>query len=316
MDTGSDYHAEIVPVTSGLEDDTRLWRYVRLSTLLTLLEGTVFVPSIATLRKTDPTEATLICKRTRDRFEALTADDWIAIKDCATPEERMTLEKLRPEQPEAVQKSFDIWRRELGKRRCVWCWHAEGPQSMAMWSVYARDGVAICTTPKRISMAFSSLNIDSGIIGRVEYADTPEDTDFDDSTFLRPYLLKREGYRYEGEVRVIFPSEPHKQFVGHKLTVAFRALVAEIRTSPFLPRDEELELVKALQSIINLDRGNEVAFDKHIPVFPSDVHYPFKSHYQSAVDREPRRTGIANFGLINMPFLFSNDIRRALKPST
>lgn len=316
MNAATDFRAEIISVTPGLNDDTRLWRYIRLSTLLTLLEGTVFVPSIATLRKMDPTEATLICKRTKQRLKELTEDDWNAIKENATPEERRTLDKLTPQDAQAIQMSFEIWKRELGKRRCVWCWHAEGPQSMAMWSVYARDGVAICTTPARIRNAFSSINIDSGIIGRVEYADTPEQVDLDESVFLRPYLLKREGYKYENEVRVIFPSEPSEQSAGHKLTLQFRELVAEIRTSPFLPRDEELELVRTLRAIINFERGPARDYGRDTAIFASDVHYPFKTHYEAATALEPRRPGIANFGLINMPFILSDDIRRELKTTT
>jgi hypothetical protein len=315
MNGTNDYCAEIISVTEGLDDQTRLWRYIRLSTLLTLVEGTVFVPSIATLRKSDPTEATLICKNTKQRFENLTGDDWIAIKDSATPEERKIFDKLTPQDPQAMQMSFEVWKRELGKRRCVWCWHAEGPQSMAMWSVYARDGVAICTTPARIRNAFSPINIDCGIIGRVEYADRPEEINLSHSFFLRPYLLKREGYKYESEVRVIFPSEPREQSAGHKLTVDFRTLIAEIRTSPFLPRDEELELVRALRAIINSQRGDTIPLDRDTAIFESNVHYPFTSHYQATLDREPRRPGIANFGFINMPFILSDDIHRELKPA-
>ena len=55
-------------IIGALREDAPLWRYMRLSTLLTLIKGSIFIPTIDTLRKTDPTEATRVCKKTKEAF--------------------------------------------------------------------------------------------------------------------------------------------------------------------------------------------------------------------------------------------------------
>jgi len=160
----------IFAVGSPLDDNVPLWRYVRTSTLLMLLENRVFVPTIETLRKDDPSEATQICARTAKRFKNLSEEDCTALKQYA---EKEALDALAFRQTSAEQITsiyFGIWKREIGKRRCAWCWYEGDIESMAQWHIYAPDGVAIRTTPARITAAFAPAHVRIGIFGRVKYS--------------------------------------------------------------------------------------------------------------------------------------------------
>ena len=116
---------------------TRLWRYMRLSTLLTLINGTVFIPTIENRRKTDPTEAGRICLNTKKYFENLDDTTKEVLRKLATVDEGDLL-GAQLEKWQERHLYFGIWKRELRKRRCVWCWHkipgdasggGEGPAS-------------------------------------------------------------------------------------------------------------------------------------------------------------------------------------------
>src|SRR5947208_10696504 len=52
-------HISILQEAGELPDYLPLWRYMKLSSLFLLLEGTSFFPSIATLRAADPLEGNL-----------------------------------------------------------------------------------------------------------------------------------------------------------------------------------------------------------------------------------------------------------------
>ena len=309
MDMPDTFPSELKTI-GELSDEIRLWRYMRLSTLLTLLNGTVFIPTINTLRKTDPTEATRICLKTQKRFETLEDDDKAMLQKFATSDER-TLFDAQIEDWQMRHLYFGIWKREFGKRRCVWCWHNADSESKAMWDIYAKAGVAVCTTPARMRRALKSFTVDSGIIGEVRYSDTPE-AETSPELFLRPYLFKQSSYRHEREVRVIFPSEPHESYDGHKLQIDGSELIEEVRLSPDLPRDEAIELTNVLLRLsMPLPKYD---FEWKFSVGPSEVHQvkePFDSRYNSPFARS---RGIANFGFHKMPFLLSDDIRRELAP--
>ena len=283
---------------------------MRLSTLLTLLNGSVFIPTVEKLRKTDPTEATRICKKTKEHFEKLDDVSKAALQEFATTEERIQL-VAHLEAWQLRHLYFGIWKREIGKRRCIWCWHNVDGESKAMWDIYAKAGVAVCTTPARMRRALKSYTVDSGIIGAVHYSEAPE-ADSSPELFLRPYLFKQSCYRHEMEVRVVFPSEPREQYDGHKLRINGPELIEEIRLSPDLPRDEALELATALRPLsVGLPKCE---LEQQFSVYPSDVHRvtePFDPRYEYPFARPH---GIANFGFHKMPFLLSDDIRRELTP--
>src|SRR5205823_6350083 len=111
-----------------------------------LIDNRTYVPSLAELQAGDPLEATIMCPKTRASFDNLPPDDQDA---------KWLRELIPPEQKGAVGILYDnrlstLWLRELAKRRAAWCWHKGSIESMAMWHIYGKEGVAIKTTPKRI----------------------------------------------------------------------------------------------------------------------------------------------------------------------
>src|SRR5713101_2020700 len=82
----------------GLDPTLTLWRYMKVSTFLVLLEGTAFFPSVATLKGVDPLEGHLhpdpewlvgkLQDLSKSKFHELT--DWLVSKgeEC----ERLSLE--------------------------------------------------------------------------------------------------------------------------------------------------------------------------------------------------------------------------------
>ena len=109
-------HSQIYYVGDDLGDDTELWRYMRLSTLLMMLDGDVFIPSIEKLRAADPTEATTLCPLTTARFQSLTEEDRKCLLACAP--EKAKFMKANP-QIDASPQFSAIWGQEIGKRRCA-----------------------------------------------------------------------------------------------------------------------------------------------------------------------------------------------------
>lgn len=282
---------------------------MRLSTFLTIMSGTVFIPTIGTLRRMDPTEASEACQNTKKFFEELDPDSKSVLTSLGTAEEKALLESSL----EAWQERhiyFEIWKREIGKRRCIWCWH-ERPESKAMWDIYANAGVAVCTTIARLRRAIKAYTVDSGIIARIRYSDKPE-TENDPELLLRPYLFKKSSYSHEHEVRVVFPSEPHENYPGHKLQISGHELVEEVRISPDIPADEAKELAKFLRQLSVTELRSD--YEKEMSVFPSEV-YRVRRPFDPRIDAPfPRAHGIANFGFHRMPHVLSDDIRRALRP--
>jgi hypothetical protein len=301
-------HSRIYYVGQDIDDDTKLWRYTRLSSLLMLLIGKLFIPTIDTLRRDDPAEATALCRPTKKRFLELTREDRECLQDCATSEE---LRYIDANKDSATQIFEKIWLREIGKRRCAWCWYAADIESMAQWHVYAEDGVAICSTPKRIRRALKEHVVDSGLIGAVRY-----DCDIrDDSTFLRPYLVKRKYYEHEKEVRLVLPAEPRDQMIGLLLPIDARELISEIRISPLLPHGEALGLRLALERFVNYAEGNRLEDLDLITIGISDVKDISTTVWERFKFFEAQKTDIANFGKLKMPFILSDDIKRGLASS-
>jgi hypothetical protein len=298
-------HRRIYYVGENVKDDTKLWRYTRLSSLLMLLIGKLFVPTLDTLRKDDPAEATTLCKRTRARFKTPTAEDIECLQKCAT---RAESQVIRHDENKRPQIFANIWRREIGRRRCAWCWYGADIESMAQWHVYAKDGIALCSTPSRIRRALKEYAVDSGLIGEVRY----DEGSGDESTFLRPYLMKRKYYEHEREIRVVLPAEPKAQLAGLLLPIGGRQLISEIRISPLLPHGEALGLRSALERFVNHAEGKRFAELDHIRIGISDVKDISATIWERFEFFAPESTGIANFGKSEMPFILSDDIKRGL----
>src|SRR6266568_5613260 len=196
----------IVGGLDELPDHADLWRYMRLSTLLMLLRGKVFVPTITELRRGDPIEARKLSTDTRAYFDDLPDQDREWLLRRANEKERIILNHPGTDCSQRAAMFVRIWDRELAERRRIWCWHQADIESMALWQIYAKEGVAIRTTPARIKDSFDPYLVDTALIARVHYINSacPKAPDH---CYMRPYLLKERCYQHEREVRVVFPRD-------------------------------------------------------------------------------------------------------------
>ena len=295
----------IIPKTRALNDDAELWRYMRLSTLLMLLRDKVYVPTIAELRAGDPVEAKSICGRTWSYFDSLRPDDQDWLSGRATSAENGILNHPQTEAAQKARTFVAIWNRELAHRRSIWCWHNADIESMALWHIYAREGVAVKTTPARIKKAFDPFFVDKALIAPVSYIDDARQEALPHH-FFRPYLFKQRCYQHEREVRVIFPRDPDDPDSKRLLPVNHRQLISEIRISPHIPRSEAVEI--RLSILKAWQEGNQTAEIADAPgVFVSDTKVVFDSPIERLGFNQCESTGITNFGSFNMPFVIIGD---------
>lgn len=163
-----------------LDPDCRIYRYMRLPAFLMLLSGKVFIPTLATLRKSDPLESRLpyLCYPFfSPHFSPLLDADAAEWLEKRMPKWQMDLIELNqgnhstPSQFDSTARFYiEAWLEELARRRCVWCWYANNNQSMAQWKVYGPSGVAIRSTPRLIRSAFEeTAPADRTSAGRVHY---------------------------------------------------------------------------------------------------------------------------------------------------
>jgi hypothetical protein len=296
-----------VPSPDHIPDNTELWRYMKLSTFLMLLRRKVFVPTIAELRFGDPKEARNLSVQTRTYFDNLQDSDreWLLGRSSAS--EHSILNDSRTDSHQRASIYIAIWDRELAQRRRLWCWHEADIESMALWHIYAMEGVAIQTTPARIKAAFDPSFVDTALIARVQYIDDARKED-QEHHFMRPYLFKQRCYQHEREVRVIFPRDSDCPDNRRLLPIDPRMLISSVRISPHLPRSEAEEI---RQSLVHAWRiGDQIdASDDDPKVFVSDTTTVQDSPLDSFLHSECETPGITNFGSINMPFVMCGDFR-------
>jgi len=164
-----------------IQDDTPVWRYMRLSAFFLLLQkNTVFIPSLFKLQKDDPKEM-----RIRQHSVGTESDSFL--KSGVFNEARAWLDKKcrfrdRGSHETTILDSALVneWIYQLSIRRCAWCWFAapetglsQWAESMAMWSYYSREGIAIKTTLGRIQRAFVQPKFSELLVAKMEYRELP-----------------------------------------------------------------------------------------------------------------------------------------------
>jgi hypothetical protein len=235
-----------------------LWRYVKLSTLFLNLSGTVYVPTIAQLQKSDPKEG-LAAISADWRFGYLFDHEPDTVKNilAALPPEKQKLIRAADSSnlAEMMQNSqiigdFHDARQSLLK--CAWCWHCSSHESAAMWKLYADSGVAIQTTLRRIALALpDSVSFETARIqyGNRESGETdsfnPEAPGIRD-ILTRAYLFKNNDYEFEKEVRLV--TDAPTPGSGRVLTnVSASKLIERIVFSPRIELDEFEALQQKIQ---------------------------------------------------------------------
>lgn len=280
-DTPDFRYMALRPIQDNIDPTMELWRYIRLSALFSLLEfNRIYVPSLAELKAGDPLEATIMCPKTRASFDTLLPDD----EDAKWLRERIPVDQ----RGQAGRVLYDnnlstIWLRELAKRRAVWCWHSGTIESMAMWHIYGKEGVAIKTTPRRIDEClFAQLGCVPASIGEIDYSgDRSDDQTTENTRYRRPYFVKFAGYTHEKEVRVVFATPNGADGRGLLLEINGGQLIEKIVISPIIPEVEAFAVQRAIKRCL----GEET----HIQVEVSSSRTSWPQDHQDIRERASKR---------------------------
>jgi hypothetical protein len=196
--------------------DVRLWRYMDLGKLLSLLESRCLAfPRVDTFE--DPFEGHWSLPTARD-LRSLIAESG------AMP------------MAESILNQPSIYR----ERTYASCWHSNDRESDAMWKLYlsSPDGVAISTTSALLTKELQISDFDVGF-GEVNYLDFGSDVMSYKSSF-DPYFHKRREFAHESEVRAVIwagtPAQNHRRVPAETkvvfLPVRTEILIKQVHISP------------------------------------------------------------------------------------
>ena len=207
----------------SITDETKLIRYMKLSTFLLLVSNNrLFLPTVRKLQESDPREANLQLYWRRDYWRIM----WPLVE----PHKGWLLSDiLRPARPQAWEDPSEemkkelvrAWASALADRRSVSCWNRSVNESFALWKIYAERGVAIYSTVGRIRAALENAGVESGLVSPVTYIGELE-LELDaqkhhervmealqsGNNLIRPYLFKDFGFHFEQEVRFVIRTNP------------------------------------------------------------------------------------------------------------
>jgi len=263
--------------------DTPLWRYMSLGAFFMLLQrNEIFVPSLKKLQESDPKE--MLIRRhslsgTIDRFVHSElfkkAKEWLKKKHRSRTGFDLDSWCDEPNSNYHNPALIVEWIEQLSMRRCAWCWFspskapAHWTESMAMWSLYARNGVAVKATLGQIIAALGEPELNDILVAEVEYRSQGVPSAlFDDEDYAkRPFLFKSASYLYENEVRFVFRVNAIAVGSGLKVNVDAKALLGqgEVIISPFVIPDEADALIQVAKGLLP---GLAVAFrasSEHAP---------------------------------------------------
>jgi len=249
-------HVQLLNSLVQENQNPTLFRYMKLSTLLLLLEGKAFFPSVANFCKDDPFEGSLFCEpewlmtaslELKGQDSKGKLDKWLRERanrwEGASIDSRQTSPSIRS------QLLSGIYIRELRDRRAAWCWFQHDLESAGMWSVYGHTGVAVRTNLNALKSSLPSNR--SFQVARMRYVDRRPSTENafdakgkDRNLILRPHLLKAIEYKHENEIRVIAecPAKCGGVLVEQ---MGWQSLIEKIIVSPLLPA-QEAEAIKAM----------------------------------------------------------------------
>lgn len=118
------------------------------------------------------------------------------------------------------------------KRNFVNCWHANANESVAMWDLYSKRGVAIRSKAGYLGHAH---NLPKMLVGQVNYVDHLSDEVND----LMPFLFKRMEYQHEREIRAFIPQqreirvdESGQELLYVPVKYDLHTLIDEVRVAP------------------------------------------------------------------------------------
>lgn len=167
-------------INGSVVGDERLWKYFQLERFISMLgENQIYFAS---------------ANQFEDQFEGAVAVQF--------PEQTVDRRNVAMERTE---RAFF----ELKRLTKISCWHRGSYESDAMWKLYAgqHKGIAICTTPDRMRLAFKPFKLkpDYGIEdlwgGPIEYVDLTK-VRMDRAPMLRRFFVKHRAFEWEREFRL------------------------------------------------------------------------------------------------------------------
>jgi hypothetical protein len=268
-------------------------RYTRMSSLLDLIHGKAFIPSFETLSKSDPQELAIPAYSNdfleRDLFNISKfqeAQPWLQQRW----ENRVGIE-FRGVGDLNDRLLMEEWFAELGRRRCTWCWFVSfdcTEESVAMWNLYAKEGVLIKTTWAAIQDSLPSESPYEAALFEVDYVsvgDHDEKFKLPDN-LRRPFLFKSKGYKHEQEMRIIFQDQGKWLHPGIQLPVEPKKLIKQLTFSPYLSDVEFKSLRRLLPALpgVVIDHSRR-GFEEKLPAYfdaplnesPADLPGPIKT---------------------------------------
>jgi hypothetical protein len=268
-------HVKLLGDLNSASCNPQLFRYMKLSTLLLLIEGKAFFPSIASLCKDDPFEGKLFCEDAwlMTELGALRGQDTEGKLDCwlrdhANQWERKEIGSLDTSPSSRTKTLSRIFTRELKERRAAWCWFQNDLESGGMWSVYGHKGVAVRTNLNALKSALPSTR--SFQVARMRYVDRRPSSENafdaernDRHLILRPHLLKAIEYKHENEIRVVTEC-PAKCGGVVVEQIGWRGLIEGIIISPLLPA-QEAEAIKAMLEKYPWEKGVSIERSNLLP---------------------------------------------------
>lgn len=141
------------------------------------------------------------------------------------------------------------------KRTYVSCWFRSPWENLTMWENYAKDGVAIKTTAKRLRDAFEKDKDLTQYLSPVRYVDFQKDgSSHYPGQIINMFhigLTKQLDFMHEKEVRILM-----MDYDGHKknqkgilVPVTLPALIEELWWSPFATEETKTEINSKLESL-------------------------------------------------------------------
>jgi len=273
-----------------IDDNTKIVRYMKLSTFLLLLADRVFLPSLQCLQRGDDKLEGLVPQTIWRRYGHNIAlvttafEDWL-LKQSSRP--KIIREEGKEDNSATLQFLAKVWLEQLSIRRCVWCWNLNTGQSQALWKLYGQRGAAVSTTVGAVRRAFGKVGPVRGIVSPVQYwiPRRYSGGEADDAQMMIrrgnkrfPYLYKDAGYRHENELRFVFGVHPDllSEASGIITEIDGRSLIKDIEVdlwiSPDVPRDEDV-IIKRL--------AGDVLAGAHPPLYPKNLDEERLARYKA-----------------------------------
>lgn len=260
---------------------------------LLLRRNKVFVPSLRKLQEADPKEMRVSqhsdAAMDRFRHSALFhgARKWLKTRSSRRPNAD------RNDQHMEDLSLIEEWIQQLSVRRYAWCWFSPSkpppswPESVAMWSLYARNGVAIKTTLEQITTAFREQDLTEVLVAEVEYSIQagPKCLLADQEYAKRPFLFKSASYGYEKEVRLLLQINAGAPASGMKVDVDAKTLLegGKVIISPFVVPDEQQALIETAERLV--PEGTTVTFRASSELAPGADDPTYSLDLNDEIDR-------------------------------